>query len=284
MKPYALFLFAGLLAGSCAAQTLDLNAGPPAILQIQLEMLKPGKSGTIHDRSEAAFIHTAQTNRSTSYYLAMKSVTGSDRVLFMSGYSSFAAWEKESDATDANPGLSAGYDKAALADGELLTDYRPSLWRFRPDLSVLQSSKELVAMRYFDITQYKIKPGHYAEFKKMAGIFQSLWKKNFPGEEFVVYQSEYGKDNGGLYIVLSPLHSVAEVDKIDAVMASKPDAEDKALLDQVPELEAAVVESAQNNLFRFSPEMSFTPPSWAQADPFWKPKASMSAKRKPVTP
>jgi hypothetical protein len=51
----------------------------------------------------------------------------------------------------------------------------------------------------------------------------------------------------------------------------------------VRELTALCLDKQQTNLFEFSPKMSYPAPEWIKADPFWKPKAAMMAK-KPATP
>ena len=59
-----------------------------------------------------------------THYLAVNSITGKPRVLFLTGYDSFEAWEKDVQATQKNATLSAALDRAAVADGDLLSDCR----------------------------------------------------------------------------------------------------------------------------------------------------------------
>ena len=66
-------------------------AAPPNVLVIQREYLKPGKSGTIHVKSEANFIKASNEAKWPTHYIAMDSLSGPTRALFMFAYDSFKA-------------------------------------------------------------------------------------------------------------------------------------------------------------------------------------------------
>ena len=67
---------------------------PPKILVINREVLKPGKNGNPHQRTESAFVRALAAAKDTTYYLGMDAITGPSRSLFFTGYDSFADWEK----------------------------------------------------------------------------------------------------------------------------------------------------------------------------------------------
>src|SRR5271166_4556015 len=109
-------LFTGL--GTLAAQQMsDGVTPPPKVLQIIVEYLKPGKSGSLHQATEAGFVQAFQAANWPTHYLAVDSLTGPPRSLFFVGYDSFAAWEKDTMATQKNAALSAALDRAGIADG-----------------------------------------------------------------------------------------------------------------------------------------------------------------------
>ena len=72
--------------------------GPPNVLVIHREYLKPGKGGRLHERSESAFVHAFAEAKSPYHYFALDSLSGPSRSLFLFGYDSFADWEKETAA------------------------------------------------------------------------------------------------------------------------------------------------------------------------------------------
>ena len=124
-----LFTGCALLLPLAAALSPVLNAqtapedGPPNVLVIHREYLKPGKGGQLHERSESAFVHAFADAKSPYHYFALDSLSGPSRSLFLFGYNSFADWEKETAAIRSNPALGAKVDQASLNDGELLTGY-----------------------------------------------------------------------------------------------------------------------------------------------------------------
>ena len=103
--------------------------GPPKVLVIQREFLKPGKSGSLHEKSESQFVQAFAAAKWPTHYLAMTSMSGRPRALFMLGYPSFAAWEKDNQAQEKNTALSAALDRIGIADGELQTEFEQSVLR-----------------------------------------------------------------------------------------------------------------------------------------------------------
>src|SRR5258706_3330277 len=142
------------------AQTGDMN-GPPKVLVIQREFLKPVRAGGLHERSESAFIRAFTAAKSQSYYFGMDSLSGPARSLFFLGYPSFAAWEKDTWATRKNTTLAAAIDHATNTDGELLSAYEQSAFMLRDDLSLNMGN--LIGKRYMEISQFVIRPGHGGE-------------------------------------------------------------------------------------------------------------------------
>src|SRR5712664_3428914 len=51
---------------------------------------KPGKSGAAHERTESAFVQAMKRAKWPTHYLAVESLSGKSRALFLTGYDSFA--------------------------------------------------------------------------------------------------------------------------------------------------------------------------------------------------
>ena len=64
---------------------------PPAVIQVNREWLKPGRAGAIHDKSEAAFVSLMNKGKLRGHYLALNSMTGKSRALYLTRYPSFEA-------------------------------------------------------------------------------------------------------------------------------------------------------------------------------------------------
>src|SRR6201994_3715378 len=131
------------------AQTPPPEDGPPNVLVIHREYLKPGKGGMLHDRSESAFVQAFAEEKSPYHYFALDSLSGPSRSLFLFAYDSFADWEKETAAVRSNPALAAKIDKATLNDGDLLSGYDAGAMTLRPDLSLNKGS--IYGARYFEV-------------------------------------------------------------------------------------------------------------------------------------
>src|SRR5947199_3737310 len=123
----ATFLCA-VVAVAAAQEKSDGVMPPPKVLVVFREFLKPGKGGALHEKAESAFVQAFTRAKWPTHYFAANSLTGKPRALFFVGYESFAAWEKDSQAAQKNPVLSAALDRAGVADGELLSDADVSLF------------------------------------------------------------------------------------------------------------------------------------------------------------
>jgi len=77
-----------------AAQDNSMGHMPPKVLTVIREYTKPGKSGTLHEKSESAFVQAMMRAKWPTHYLAVESLSGKSRALFFTGYDSFAAWKK----------------------------------------------------------------------------------------------------------------------------------------------------------------------------------------------
>ena len=151
-----------LLLGTATVALAQNNAGmnmPPKILVINREVLKPGKGGSPHQRTESAFVRAMAAAKETTYYLGMDAVSGASRSLFFTGYDSFADWEKEALSEQKNATLSAALDRAEVADGDLLQSYETSMFVLRDEYS-LNPGTDLAHDRYFEIGVFHVKPGH----------------------------------------------------------------------------------------------------------------------------
>jgi hypothetical protein len=269
-----------LFIGSGIASAQDPTIGPPKVLVIMREYLKPGKAGSTHEKTEGAFVHAMTAAKWPTHYFGMDSLSGPSRSLFLVGYPSFAAWEKDNLATQKNATLAAAMDRASAADGDLLTSYESSTSVYRADMS-LRAPVNIAQMRYFEITQFVVRPGHEKEFEALAKIYVDGFGKAVPDAHWATFERQYGASTGGsvgdVFLVLNPMKSLAEVDssfadskKFDSSLS---DSEKKKLT----ELTAACIESVQTNLFAFNPKESYPPDEWIKADSFWKPKAAAPA-------
>jgi len=276
MKTSSIFvgcLLAFTYAGAMAAQEMQTS---PKVLQITREFVKPGRAGMAHDKSESAFVKALSDAKWPTYYVALSSLSGKTRVLFLTPYASFEAWQKDGDAVEKNANLNAALDHASMADGELLDSMDQGVFLFREEMS-LRPHPDLSPFRYMEISSYHLKPGHSKEWDTAVKMVKAAYEKGVPDSHWGMFEQMYGGD-GGTYLVFTGHKSMSEIDH--GIMDDKKfvEAMGENGMKILGELVAASVESSQHQIFYVNPRMSYVPESWMKADPdFWKPKAEPAA-------
>jgi len=260
MKKFAgLLLGSFLLIGAVSIAAAQETTPPPKVLTIFREFVKPGKAGTVHERSESVFVQALARAKWPTHYLAVSSLSGKPRVLFLAGYDSFEAWEKDVLAQQKNATLSVALDKANLADGELLTDVDASALVYSEEYS-LRSAVDIPHMRYFEISLYRVKPGHEADWDAIVKMVKAAYEM-IPDVRWAVYHAQYGQE-GNTYVVFTPLKSAAEIDKGFAQSKQFMANMGEDGMKKFSELQAAAIEFSQHHLFVFTPSMSYVEDAW----------------------
>ena len=258
---------------------------PPKILTISREYTKPGKAGTAHEKTESLFVQAMRNAKWSTHYLAVESVSGKSRALFLTGYDSFADWEKDIQGQQKNATLSAALDNAWAKDGDLLSDTDSGAFQFSEEYS-LRPNVDIAHCRYFEIGRFVVRPGHEKDWDDLMKLVLAAYGK-IPDAHWATYSQLYGTLNSASYIYFVPMKSAAEIDRgllegkeFEAAMG--PDG-----LKKLSELSAAAIAENQTNLFVFNPRMSYARDEWIKADPdFWAPKkaAAPAAKKKAEAP
>jgi hypothetical protein len=244
---------------------------PPKVLVITREVLKPGK-GAVHEKWEAGWPRAFAKAKWPTHYLAVASITGENRALYMTGYESLAAWEADANAIEKNAVLSAQLAALSDKDGDYLTELRTGAFTYLPELSY-RPDAPLVGTRYFLIISLTVKPGHGDHFTEVRKTARQAHEKAGLDEHFAVYQAAAGAP-AGLYLIFIPLKSLAEMDQ-------SPEKHGKAYQEalgeegrkKADEFQSQGLESAELQIFAFSPKMSYPSKEWIAAEPdFWAPK------------
>jgi len=276
----ALFVFAALPA---VAQT---PPGPPKVLYIVREDIKPGMMPA-HNKHSAHFATIFNQLQTPNYRFALVPVAGSENeVVYLTGADSFAELEGILQATDKKMGAATGSTKAELERLQVETPQlhaamRDMLAIYRPELS-FNPGVVLPKMRYFSITTVRLKPGHdaqYAEYiQKIVTVAREKAKVDML--HIAVFQVISGAP-GGTYMIFRPMVSLAELDqplnmRVRAAMS------DDARKD-ADKIYADAVMSSDTSTYWMTPEMSYVDKQFAAVDPaFWNPKPEpMASKPKP---
>ena len=270
----AMLLFSGL--NLVAAQETSGLTPPPKVLLIFREFLKPGKGGSPHEKAESAFVQAFAHAKAPTHYLAMNSLSGRSRALFLIPYDSFDAWEKDNAWVQSNPALAGALDRATVADGELLSETDGSLLVYNEEQS-LRAPVDIAHMRYFEISLYRVRAGHRHEWSEAVKLVKAAYEK-VPDTHWAMYEAMFGQEDT-TFVVIIPRKSAGEIDHAAEENKAFVEAMGADGMKRLGELESVAVEFHQNNLFQFSPAMSYPPDEWVKADPsYWKPKAEAAPK------
>ena len=276
----ALFVFAALPA---VAQT---PPGPPKVLYIVREDIKPGMMPA-HNKHSAHFAAIFNQLQTPNYRFALVPVAGSENeVVYLTGAESFAELEGILQATDKKMGAATGSTKAELERQQIETPQlhaamRDMLAIYRPELS-FNPGVVLPKMRYFSITTVRLKPGHdaqYAEYiQKIVTVAREKAKVDML--HIAVFQVISGAP-GGTYMIFRPMVSLAELDTPTNMRVRAAMSEDARK--DADKIYADAVMSSDTSTYWMTPEMSYVDKQFAAVDPaFWNPKPEpMATKPKP---
>lgn len=254
-------------AGPLAAQALPTTQ--PQLVVVYREDVKPGHSAA-HGKLEAGWPAAFRRAGSKGFYLALVSMTGPNEAWFVEPSTSHADLEAKTAAQESNTALTAELDRLAAADAEHISNARALHLVARGDLSQ-GAYPDMARQRYWQITWYRVRPGHEGEFEAAAKAYAAAAGRAAPGVSFRTYQVVAGVP-GPTFLVFSSVTRLGEFDQTDrdgdAVMAAA-----------TPDEQAAIgkflregVINYETQRFRLDPRMSFVPPETIATDPaFWSP-------------
>ena len=198
-----------LLFGVQGVAAAQEASPPPKVLTIIREFVKPGKAGMAHERSESAFVQAFTRAKWPTHYLAIDSLSGKSRALYLTGYDSFEAWEKDAGAVQKDSALSSALDRASAADGDLLSEIDAATLRYNEEYSLHAASVDIAHMRCFEISVFHIRPGHHKEWDEGVRMVNAAYTKALPDIQWADV-CVYGMPQG-TYIFFTPMKSAAEI-------------------------------------------------------------------------
>lgn len=258
------------------------NTPAPNYLQIFREEVKAGHTAA-HAKTEAGWPRAFAKANWPSNYFAMTSITGPNEAWYLTPWDSLAAWEKDTAAIAANGSLQTETDRLSAEDSQHLNSVRSIVARYRADLSH-RPGVNIATQRVFSITIVRVRPGRNADFEAARKISVDAHVKAGVNDNHSVYQVLSGMPSG-TFLIITPMKSLAEVDAAPQLHGQAyRDAIGDEGRKKLSELAAGSI-SAETNYFTISPEMSYPPKAYVDADPgFWKPKpAKVTVKKDAAT-
>src|SRR5262245_18693750 len=173
-----------VVSGTALAQGLPTTQ--PNLITILREEVKLGRD-LDHARIEAGWPAAYEKAKSPDYYLALVAVTGPPEAWYVSAFASHAAigdsWKRE----DADATLSAELARLARADADVISSVRRMQATARKDLS-FGAYPDLAKHRFFEITWFRVRPGHAQQFEAAAKVYGFAAKRAGVNAAYRVYE------------------------------------------------------------------------------------------------
>lgn len=251
------------------------QGGPPPILHIGREEVKPGKQFA-HEKIETAWTQALIHAKYQQAFLAAESVTGPSEVLWFYGFPSIAAYEADYKNVFSNPTLSSVTMQYGSSEADVIASTGDMIARYRDDLSY-NPSVNVGEMRYFAIRTTRVRIGHTQDFEELLKAVNEARKAVGNSTHMATYQIISGAA-AGTFLTIVPRKSLAEMDEKQPQIAS--DAQQR-----ITELAEKSVQVASDAIYALNPRMSKPTEEIAKADPaFWRPKVTMAKAAEPSQP
>jgi hypothetical protein len=274
-----------LAAATAAAQ--DGASGPPKVLALTREDIKPGKMAP-HEKVAASFVSALSRTPSTSYRIGLAPLSGDENVvLYLEGFESFAdveARRKQFDQiTATNAAFKADMAQVDTQGADMHASQRTAYYMLRPDLSYHpRAMKDVPHARYISINTTRLKPGRGPDYADYLKALNAARDKANIDVHTAVYQVVTGAPTG-TFISISAIESLKQWDDDSAKMDANQKAITAALggddvMKQRRQLIADIVADGSGTLYAINPALSRPTEQAVAADPeFWKPRARVSA-------
>lgn len=266
------------------AQTPSERQGPPPVLLIVREDIKPGMMAR-HNRHSVTYAGIFSKVGATNHRIAMTPVAGSENeVLYITPAGSFAELEKISADADkrmstANASISAEIDRLDKEAPDLHAGMRDLMAAYRPELSY-NPGVNIAEMRYFAVTTVRIRPGQEDLYADLIRNVTNVAREKVKAELHVAAFQVIAGMPGTTYMFFRPMKSLGEYDlRIGPRVREAMTDDQKKKADK---LAADSVISSETIIYAFNPRMSFMPKEFIARDPaFWNPPADVVARPKP---
>lgn len=267
---FSISALALLAVGAANAHAQSMPTSQPAILTIVREDVKLGRSAE-HARFEAGWPAAFGKAKSTDYYLAFASMTGPSEVWYVTPQVSHAAMAETMKREAGDAVLSAELERLSSGDAEFINNVRTMQAAGRTDLS-MGTFPDLAKVRFAEITWFRVRPGHEAEFEAAAKAYRSAAQRSAPSTSFRVYEIVAGVP-GPTYLVFSSVQSFGEFDQMTAAGQATMKGATPEEMGALQKLSTEGLINSETQRFRVDPQQSYVAPETLAADrDFWTPK------------
>ncbi|MGD0860866.1 MAG: hypothetical protein ABR912_16340 [Terracidiphilus sp.] len=122
------------LTGSLAALAQAPAVPPPNILNIETVNIKPYTDGPF-DKVASEYPGLSKELKDPTHVLAMEALTGAPRAIFLSGFDSFEALQKNEEWLPGDAATDAKFDALDAREAPYISEVHHTIWHYLPDLS-----------------------------------------------------------------------------------------------------------------------------------------------------
>jgi hypothetical protein len=282
-KIFFALAIATLSSGLFHVEAQDRHMGPPPVLLIVREDIKPGKMPA-HNKHSASYAQIFGRLQTNSYRIACVPVAGSENeVVYLSPMDTFAQLEQVQRETDKKMTAASGttrtdLDRLEREAPDLHAGMRDMFAVYRPELSY-DPDVDIAKMRYFAVTTVRLRPGQEDQYGEFLRNVINTARKNVKAElHIAAFQVIAGSPNT-TYMFFRPMKSLSEYDlKIGPRVRAAMTEDQKKKSDKIAG-EAVMV--SETSIYAFAPQMSYVPKEMIAGDPtFWSPKTQEAATAK----
>jgi hypothetical protein len=267
------------LAGSLAAYAQTPAVPPPSILNIETINIKPSANGP-YDKVASQYPALAKAIKDPMHVLAMESLTGTPRAIYLSGFDSFETLEKNEEWIPGDAEAEAKIDALDAREAPYITEVHHTIWHYLPGLSNNMAAADIPHSHYWEVTIFHMRPGHVEDFVEMMKMYRGARLKSGQNIPWATYEGMLGVTDA--YLVLMPMTSLKDE---DTGLASKKDLVAALGVDgmaQMNKLTGESVASVEDNLWMVNPDWSYVGKSWIEANPkYWSHEPSAKPAPKP---
>ena len=277
--------FAGLslaLAGSLAALAQTPPVPPPNILNIETINIKPYMDGP-YDKVASEYPGLSLQLKDPMHVLGMEALTGTPRAIYLSGFDSYEALEKNEEWLTGDAATDAKFDAMDAREAQYVSEVHHTIWHYRPDLSNNVAGADIPHSHYWEVIIFHMRSGHNEQFGELTKLYRDANVKIGQNIPWSAYEGAMGMTDA--YLVLIPMASLKDED----IGLAHQKQFGAALGDdgrrRMSKLSEESVASVEDNLWMVNPEWSYVEKSWIDADPqYWAPEPAAKPAPKHAAP
>jgi hypothetical protein len=197
------------LAGSLAAFAQTPVAPPPNILNIEIVNIKPYADGP-YDKVASQYPALARQLKDPMHVLAMESLTGTPRAIYISGFDSFEALEKNEEWVSGGAESEAKIEALDAREAPYISEVHHTIWHYLPGISNNMAAADIPHSHYWELLIFHMRPGHSVDFVETMKLYRDAYIKSGLNISWAVYEGMMGMPDA--YLVLMPMTSLKDED------------------------------------------------------------------------